>query len=56
MPISQMTIQEKFKSIFENLKREDIDEFVKDVTFQGSQSWFEKFQKSLQFAQLKNER
>lgn len=32
MPMSQMTIQENAKSIFENLKSVDIDESVNDVT------------------------
>ncbi|KAK9719943.1 hypothetical protein QE152_g22354 [Popillia japonica] len=33
MPMSQMAIQEKAKSSFENLRREDTDESVNDVTF-----------------------
>ena len=43
VPMSQMTIQEKAKSIFENLKSGNTDESMEDVPFQASRCWFEKF-------------
>ena len=43
MPMSQMTIQEKAKSIFENLKIEDTDKTSQDIIFLASRGWFEKF-------------
>ena len=42
MPMSQMTIQEKAKNIFENLTSSSSANESADVTFQGSRGWFEK--------------
>ena len=41
IPMSQITIQEKAKRIFEILMKEDSDVSMK--SFQGSRGWFEKF-------------
>ncbi|XP_067122117.1 tigger transposable element-derived protein 1-like [Centruroides vittatus] len=53
MPTSQMTIQEKALSIFENLKNGDTDETAEDVTFQASRGWFEKFRNRFNLHNLK---
>lgn len=49
IPMSQMDIQEKALSIFENLKNGSTDESTEDVTFQASRGWFEKFKKRFNF-------
>lgn len=53
MPMSQMTIQEKALSIFENLKNGYTDESAEDVTFQASRGWFEKFKNRFNLHNLK---
>lgn len=57
MPMSQMSIQKKAKSIFENLKRDDVSvESAKDETFQASRGWFRKFKNRHNLHNLKMKR
>nr|XP_046908652.1 putative CENPB DNA-binding domain-containing protein 1 [Dermatophagoides farinae]XP_046908653.1 putative CENPB DNA-binding domain-containing protein 1 [Dermatophagoides farinae] len=53
IPMNQMTIQQKALSIFENLKNDQTDESVKDITFQASRGWFEKFKNRFNLRNLK---
>lgn len=45
VPMSQIIIQQKAKSIFESLMRENPDESSQNLTFVASKGWFEKFKK-----------